>query len=126
MAGVAILSHEEGVGFDHAALARLHSDLGERGTNRVLRHATQELAERLAEVGELAEVGRPASLIRSAKLMQAVACQIGMTSLVRVIEDVIVTTARGDRAGQAATLARMARVGDRSLKAFRQVRDRIG
>ncbi|MCB2127952.1 MAG: hypothetical protein KDE03_02455 [Rhodobacteraceae bacterium] len=120
---LAILQHDEGVRLDPDRLAALYAELGETGAEAVIAKAMEELSSRLGEVQRLSDHGKPAELARSARLLCKVADQIGMTSFARVADDVRATADAGDHAGQAATLARLVRIGDRSLNAVWDLRD---
>ncbi len=123
MAKLAVLHHDEGVRLDPDCLVALYSELGEAGAEQVVCKAMEELAARLTEMQRFADEGRIPALVRSARLLIKVAEQIGMLSFARVAADVLAAAAAGDTAGQAATLARLVRIGDRSLTAVWDLRD---
>ncbi|MCW3780689.1 hypothetical protein [Defluviimonas salinarum] len=123
MAKLAVLHHEEGVRVDPDCLVALYAELGEAGAERVLSRAMEELNARLTEMQRFVDEGRTAQLTRSARLLVKVAEQIGMPSFARVADDVVRATEAGDHAAQAATLARLIRIGDRSLNAVCDLRD---
>ena len=123
MSVLAVLRHEEGVRLDPDPLVALYSELGENGAERVICRAMEELASRLSEMMRHADEGRPEALICSARLLGKVAGQIGMATLVRVAADVVRTAETADLTAQAATLARLVRIGDRSLTAVWDLRD---
>lgn len=123
MSVLAVLRHEEGVRLDPDPLVALYSELGENGAERVICRAMEELTSRLSEMMRHADEGQIEPLIRSARLLGKVADQIGMATLARVATDVVRTTEAGDLTSQAATLARLARIGDRSLTAVWDLRD---
>ncbi len=123
MAILAVLRHDEGVRLDPDRLVALYSDLGEAGAEQVVCRAMEELAGRLTEIQRFADDGEIAAMTRSARLLVKVAEQIGMLTFARVAGDVLRATAAGDRAAQAATLARLVRIGDRSLNAIWDLRD---
>lgn len=123
MSVLAVLRHEEGVRLDPDPLVALYSELGENGAERVICRAMEELAARLSEMMRHADEGQIEPLIRSARLLGKVADQIGMATLARVATDVVRTAEAGDLTSQAATLARLVRIGDRSLTAVWDLRD---
>ncbi|MDW4549679.1 hypothetical protein R5H32_09970 [Defluviimonas sp. D31] len=123
MTKLAVLHHEEGVRVDPDCLVALYAELGEVGAERVLGRAMEELNARLTEMQRFVDEGRTAQLTRSARLLIKVAEQIGMPSFARVADDVVRATEAGDNAAQAATLARLIRIGDRSLNAVCDLRD---
>lgn len=123
MATLAVLRHEEGIRLDPDRLVALYSDLGEAGAEQVVCRAMEELAGRLTEIQRFADEGDLAAMGRSARLLIRVAEQVGMPTFARVAGDVLRATAAGDHAGQAATLARLVRIGDRSLNAVWDLHD---
>lgn len=122
MAKLALLRHEEGVRLDPDRLVALYSELGERGAEEVMARAMGDLAARLNEMQRLADEGDDAALMRSARILAKGAAQIGMSSFARVANDVIATTRRGDWIAQAATLARLVQIAERSLCAVWDLR----
>ncbi|WP_347312332.1 hypothetical protein [Defluviimonas sp. SAOS-178_SWC] len=123
MAKLAVLHHDEGVRLDPDRLVALYAELGESAAEQVVCRAMEELASRLTEMQRFADEGRTPALVRSARLLIKVAEQIGMLSFAHVAGDVLVAADAGDAAGQAATLARLVRIGDRSLNAVWDLRD---
>lgn len=123
MGTLAVLRHNEGVRLDPDRLVALYSDLGEAGAEQVVCRAMEELAGRLTEIQRFADDGDLLAMTRSARLLVKVAEQIGMLTFARVAGDVLRATAAGDRPAQAATLARLVRIGDRSLNAVWDLRD---
>lgn len=118
-----VLRHEEAIRLDPACLIALYAGLGEDRAERVVGLAMEELAGCLTEVDRHAPAGDLPALIRCAERVSLVACDIGMTTLARVAGDVIRATITGDAAGRAATVARLARIGDRSFAAIWDIRD---
>jgi hypothetical protein len=118
-----VLRHEEAVRLDPACLIELYARLGEERAERVVGLAMEELAGRLTEVDRHALAGDLPGLIRCAERLSLVARDIGMTTLARVAGDVIRATITGDGAARAATVARLARISDRSFAAIWDIRD---
>lgn len=123
MAKLAVLRHEEGVRVNPDCLVALYAELGEAGAERVVARAMEELNARLSEMQRFADDGDLVALTRSARVVVKMADQIGLTSFAMVALDVIAAAAAEDHAGQAATLARLLRIGDRSLNAVWDLRD---
>jgi hypothetical protein len=123
VAKLAVLHHEEGVRVNPDCLVALYAELGEAGAERVVARAMEEMNARLSEMQRFADDGDLVGLMRSARVVVKMADQIGLTSLAMVALDVITATRAGDHAGQAATLARLLRIGDRSLNAVWDLRD---
>lgn len=120
---LAVLRHEEGVRLDPDPMVALYSELGESGAEKVLCRATEDLRSRLSEILRHADEGRGPQVARAARQLGAVAAQIGLPTLVRVAGDVVRSTEAGDPTAQAATLARLVRIGERSLSAVWDLRD---
>lgn len=123
MAELAVLHHEEGVRLNPDCLVALYEALGEDGANQVVARVMRELNARLAELQRHAESDDLAALIRTARMLVKVADQIGMMTFARVAADVIAATEAGNSAARAATLARLQRIGDRSLNAVWKLRN---
>ncbi|MCV2872388.1 hypothetical protein OEZ71_08780 [Defluviimonas sp. WL0050] len=123
MAKLAVLRHEEGVRVNPDCLVALYAELGEAGAERVVARTMEELNARLSEMQRFADDGDLVALRRSARVVVKMADQIGLTSFVMVALDVIAAAVAEDHAGQAATLARLLRIGDRSLNAVWDLRD---
>lgn len=123
MAKLAVLHHEEGVRLNPDCLVALYAELGEAGAEQVVVRAMEELNARLGEMQRLADAGDADGLARSARLLEKVAAQIGMTSFAGVARDVTRAATKGDAVAQAATMARLMRIGDRSLNAVWDLKD---
>lgn len=123
MAKLAVLRHEEGVRVNPDCLVALYAELGEAGAERVVARTMEELNARLSEMQRFADDGDLVALTRSARVVVKMADQIGLTSFAMVALDVIAAAVAEDHAGQAATLARLLRIGDRSLNAVWDLRD---
>ncbi len=103
-------------------LVSLYSELGENGADRVVCRAMEEMAARLSEMQKLADEEALADLVRTARLLSTLGDQIGMATFSRVARDVARAAASGDVTAQAATLARLIRIGERSLTAVWDLR----
>ena len=118
-----VLRHVEGVRLDPERLLALYEELGQSGAEQVICTAVEELAVRLSDLQRFAMTGDMQALIRSARLLATLARQIGMTTLARVAEDVANCAAVDDTNSLAATVSRLARIGDRSLTAVWDLQD---
>lgn len=118
MPQLAILRHDEGVRLNSDAIMALFAELGEAAAEKVIYRAADELAARLAELLRFADKNQSEAMVRSARLLAKVAEQLGMTILAEVAYDVVTSTEAGDTPAQAATIARLVRIGDRSLSAI--------
>ena len=67
-----------------------------------------------------------AALIRRGRALARAATGLGMGRLAQVAQDVVAAALAGDAAARAATLARLERVGDRSLHAIWDLQDVTG
>lgn len=100
---------------DTAQIRMLYTDLGPNAAEDVICRAMEELAQRLCQVQEMALSGPREDMHKTLRSLSAIAQQIGMTSLSRVSYDVMTCLEFGDMVAEAATLARLARTGERSL-----------
>lgn len=110
-----LLKQEEVVRLNADRLEELYVQLGEAGAENVVCRALEELAVRLSHTERCHREGRTADLRKSARGLVAISDQIGMQMLSRVAADVVLCTDKGDSVALAATLARLLRIGERSL-----------
>lgn len=108
---------------DPDRLGALYSQLGDTGAEDVICRAMEELAVRMAHCERLYRQGNWAELRKSARSLVAIADQIGMRLLSRVAGDITASIDAGDMVAVAATLARLLRIGERSLTAIWDLRD---
>ncbi len=121
---LAWLVHEEGVRLDGERLGALYAELGEAAAEAVICRAMEDLATALADLQRLAVCRDLAPMPGRARMLARVAGDLGMDSLARVALDAEVCAGRGDLAALAAVLARLVRIGDRSLTAVWDLQDR--
>ncbi|PWR01436.1 hypothetical protein DKT77_17170 [Meridianimarinicoccus roseus] len=112
-----MLEFEEQVGVDAGRLTRLYRDVGDREADRLICDAMEDLALSLARIGRAYAARDSARIIDLAVGMESLCARIGLPKLERVARSVAICARRGDGAGLDATLARLSRVGDRSLSA---------
>ena len=117
------LQPDERVWLDPDCLVALYAQLGESGAEQVILRAAAELSYRLEDADRLARSGRNEALESNLRLISKMAQQIGMQSVAQVAGDVLAAVRSRDRTAQAATLARLARIGHRSLTAASDLRD---
>jgi len=119
------LTFRESAGLDAARLGRLYRRLGERDADHVLCDAMEALALALARIGRAFDSGDLVALQAQAAEIRQVARKIGMEKLGRVATDVAACAARGPsgKVALAATMARLARIGDISLSAVWDPKD---
>lgn len=123
MGDIASLSHDEAITLDPERIAVLVRDLGPMGAESVLCRAMEEIARRLGTLSEPHIAGQWGELSRRARSLSAIAAPVGMTKLSRISADVAACAARCEAPALAATLARLERVGHRSLAAVWDLRD---
>lgn len=120
---VARLSLAEPASVDAERLAQLYERFGaQRGEDLVCR-AMEELAFRLGQAARLYEAGDRIALRQCAGALASLADEIGMTALHDVATSVAVCIDSADAVALSAVLARMARVGERSLYAIWDLQD---
>jgi len=117
------LAQNEIVRLDSDRLGELYAQLGEAGAEDVVCRAMEELAVRLSHSERLFRQDEMPDLRKSARSLVAIAEQIGMHSVARVAQDVTQCIDDGDRVAVAATLARLLRIGERSLTAIWDLQD---
>jgi hypothetical protein len=120
---VVMLSQDERVRLDQDRLGELYAQLGEAGAEDVVCRAMEELAARLAQTARMFRQGNMTDLRKNVRSTAAIADQIGMQMLARVGRDVITCIDAGNGNALAATLARMLRIGERSLTAVWDLKD---
>jgi hypothetical protein len=120
---VTTLVQNEVVRLDPERLGMLYAQLGEAEAENILGRTMEELAVRLTCGERYFREGRFDDLRKVARSVAAIADQIGMHMLVRVARDVAICIDRLDGNGLAATLARLLRIGERSLTAVWDVTD---
>ncbi len=118
-----LLKQNEAVHLDPDRLAELYDQLGETGAENVVCRALEELAVRLSHTERCYREGRLSDMRKSAHSLCAIADQIGMVLLSRVACDVTRCTDGCDRVALAATLARLLRIGERSLSEIWDLQD---
>ncbi|WP_193079643.1 hypothetical protein [Pseudooceanicola spongiae] len=123
MEHVLVLAQQEVVRLDPDRLEALYLQLGESGAEDVVCRAMEEVAVRLSHTERLYRQDRMGDMRKSARSLVAIADQIGMNALARVSGDVTRCIDTGDPVALAATLARLLRVGERSLTAVWDLQD---
>lgn len=120
---VAVLPREEPVRLDRARLEALCDRLGEAEAEELVCRAMEELAVRLSFTERQFRHGKRAEMRQSARALVTIADRIGMQALARVAGDVIGCADRGDDVATAAVVARLVRIGERSLSAIWDFQD---
>lgn len=120
---VTALQPMEPVRLDRDQLEVLYRQLGPVGADKVVNHALEELAALLAQVPVDYRAGKLEQAASGAKALAAVAQQVGMTTLARVARDASCLAKGHDGAALGAVVARLERIGDRSLVAVWDLAD---
>ncbi|MBV7395001.1 hypothetical protein KUW09_02780 [Mameliella alba] len=103
---------------DPAQIETLRGDLGRPAAEDVVCRAMEEVAQRMCTLQNQALSGPREEMHKGLRALAAIADQIGLCSLSRVAHDVMACIELGDAVAEAATMARLARVGERSLTAL--------
>ena len=118
-----MLTQDETVGLDPGRLEDLYDQLGARGAENVVCRALEELAARLAHTERCYRERRTGDMRKSARSLIAIAEQIGMWMLAQVARDVTHCIDAGDAVALGAVLARLLRIGERSLSEVWELQD---
>ena len=113
----------ETVQVDQGQLETLYRQLGPIGADKVVNHALEELAALLVRLPSDYDAARMRDLSDGARALAAVAQQVGMTKLARVARDVAQLATTADSPALGAVMARLDRLGDRSLVAVWDISD---
>lgn len=125
-AGVTELPLGEPAGFNPGQLELLCDRLGEQRAEAEVAHALNRLASLLDQIAPLKLGGDHGALERVLVALVRDARLIGMATLAQAGRHVIDCLGRGDPTALAATLARLERVGDRSIHAVWDLEDVSG
>lgn len=123
MTDITTLSFDEKVRLDSDRLAELYVQLGEAGAQDVVCRAMEELAVRMANINEAYHAYKTGELRKGAKGLIGIAEQIGMQRLADVARAVCFCADENDPVALGATIARLLRIGDRSLTAVWDLQD---
>lgn len=123
MTVVTVLKQEDVVRLDPDRLTELYVRLGESGAEDAICEAMEELATRLTDMNEVAAVAAPDLLQAAAQGVAELAAHIGLSSLSRTAMDVQYCLQINNGPAISATMARMMRIGERSLTAVWDNRD---
>lgn len=123
MEQVTLLRQKETVRFDPDRLDELFLQLGQHAAEDVVYRALEELAARLTHIERFYRRGATAQMRKCARSLGAIADQLGMQMLARVARDVSDCAEGNDPVAQAATLARLLRIGEVSLTEIWDIHD---
>jgi hypothetical protein len=126
VAQISTFSCDEPVNLDPDRIVVLYAELGQVAAERVLSAAMEDLAVHLVAI-QMAVLDRQEQVIlRGLDELGRLARQVGMRVLSQVARDLADCVAREDTVAQAAVLARLVRIGDRSLTAVWDLQDMRG
>ncbi len=126
MAQISTFSCDEPVNLDPDRIVVLYAELGQVAAERVLSAAMEDLAVHLVAI-QMAVLDRQEQVIlRGLDELGRLARQVGMRVLSQVARDLADCVTREDTVAQAAVLARLVRIGDRSLTAVWDLQDMRG
>lgn len=123
---ITVLAHDEAIKLDSDQLGSLYAQMGETRAETVVCRALEELANRLSLIERSYYRNDAAALAKASKGLIGIADQIGMESLSKVAADVVTLANGTDGPALAAALARLVRLGDRSLTAIWEIQDLNG
>ena len=115
MSDIATLTHFEDIQLDRDQLRALYVRFGPIQADRNLNQSLEDLALWLARLQQAQKSRRDGDLRQGAADLKRIAQRLGMTTLARVARDVAEQCVVQDPAALPATLARLNRVGERSL-----------
>lgn len=126
MTQISILEHDETIHLDDNHLGALYAQLGESNADSVVSRALEELANRLSLIERSYYRQDLDALAKAAKGLVGIADQIGMPGLAISASNVTSLAKGTDTPALAAALARLVRIGDRSLAAIWEIQDLNG
>lgn len=123
MSAIEKLRMDEPVRLDPDRLVVLYAELGQFAAERLIAAAMEDLAVHLVAVQLAAKDQRVDLLDRASIEIARLSRQVGMMLLSRVALDLRDCVQNDDRIGQAAVLARLVRLAERSLTAVWDYQD---
>lgn len=117
------LRPHENVRLNPNRMTELFVQLGNRGAENVVCRAMEELAVRLADIEAAFWQSEFDIVGKGARGLIAIAEQIGLNGLSQTARHVTVAASQKDPTAVAATVARLIRMGDKSLTAVWDARD---
>ncbi len=127
MADISYMMPNDSVWLDRCRMDRLFLEMGKSGAQDVICRAMEAVAKRLTALERCDLIADRAMISKLSKSLGAIAEQIGLESLSRVAGDVRACACEGgDPVALGATLARLVRIGDRSLAKVWELQDLSG
>lgn len=108
---------------DADQIEALCSELGVSGAEDVVCRAMEEIGARLCQVHDRYVSGAREQQRTDLRRIRAIAAQLGLKGVAQVAGDVLSCIADCDPVAEAATMARLARMGERSLAALWDFQD---
>lgn len=115
MKNVAALAMAEPVSVDERRLQDIVNELGEVAAEGLIQLALEQMALAVQALQTDARLGNRFAIAAQAERLSRLAWQVGLVTLAGVAVDIADCANRGDTVALQATVARMARVADRSL-----------
>lgn len=125
MTQICVLRIDEAVAVQADVMRDLYRHLGEAGAERLICRAMEDLAVRLADIEAQYWKGELDAVSKGCRSMIAIAQQIGLYDLADASRVAGECATHGDPVSIAATIARMLRVGDKSLSTVWELQDII-
>ncbi|SMX30650.1 hypothetical protein [Actibacterium lipolyticum] len=120
------LWQDEALRMDPERLAAIYVDMGEARAQVAVSRAMEDLAITLERIKGLARVGRLADLAEKALRVRDIAEPLGLSSLSKAAANLAEVGGTKNPVALAATLARLERVANRSLKMVWDLQDLSG
>lgn len=111
------IPHVEKVFVDNMVLSDLAKKLGEVGADQSVTHALEQSLASLCSMQKAMALGKTQDLIAVADHLVEVAQNVGMTTYAKVARDVRDCALAENHVALASTMARLHRIGDRSILA---------
>ncbi len=115
MTQVSRLRCKEKMSLDTARLVVLYAELGQDAAERVICATVEDLAFHLSALEEATKSGQCGKLRRAIVEVMELAEQVGLVSMVSTARDLLECISGGDAVAQAAVMARLGRIAERSL-----------
>lgn len=115
MTKIAVLAVEDDINIDQRRISEIVAELGDHAAHSLIGVALEHLALALRDTVRAAEQDDNAQIVTHTDRLSRLAWQVGLVSLAGVAIDVGRCAETGDAQGLVATLARLQRIGNRSL-----------
>ncbi len=121
-----MLTHDEAIQLQSDQLASLYSQLGEEEADKVICKALEDIANQLSLIERCYYTDEREALSKAAQGLVGVIDSMGMPIMADVAQSVAHLANQKDDPALTAVLARLVRLGDRSLTAIWEVQDLNG